>query len=718
MIRTLQVVDWGLAAPFPVAIHERISILAGFNGSGKSSAMDALKALLGVNRFGQNRTAASYIHDGRDVTAPASEAFVLACCTEPDRAGQLSFSDDRGDFTLLLWVTRSRRAFMALPGHLLLGMDGRSLAEDLDALKERYPRRGWYSPEDYQRRVLDPLGATRAVQRILSIPQGQAQRLLDARPDQLLSNLLSIMGALEPLNELEARRGDYQHASQERDRAHRALLEEQVRTANAERELAADNRLHAAQQALDCVLARARGAARQAAADADQAAQEAAGQISGLLDRQSELAAELAAAQERDRQRAQAPGVIADARRAAEQLSAGGADAQIPLDVLSDADLSAEQLAVLHDELLCAVVVPDVAWAQALAVADEFEQVTFACAPDALTLCREALQGAGDLEGRGGHVLAGGRILRPRRPQLLASSGDEPDTDTLREQAWDCERSLRDLRRQAEQAQTQAEQARRVAGRFGDGDIHDAAADQLPGLTAEADRLQADCDALVKAERRRAERQRQLDRQRERLAEAEQFLSGQDGALETARAALGEARDVYRRQVRQLIADLDTHFRSLCADAGMRGELELTEDPLAEAGGRLNVRVAETLDGTLRAYADADLSGGWRAKTAVLVLLAALCAAGGQHALGVVLLDEHAAAMDEARIDEVGWVMQGLARERGLQMVLTMPTRRASEAVSWADLQIAYLKIEAGQQYAPLPHLIEADEHATRPPVV
>jgi energy-coupling factor transporter ATP-binding protein EcfA2 len=155
----------------------------------------------------------------------------------------------------------------------------------------------------------------------------------------------------------------------------------------------------------------------------------------------------------------------------------------------------------------------------------------------------------------------------------------------------------------------------------------------------------------------------------------------------------------------------------MCRDAGMRGELELIADPLAEAGGRLNVRVAESPQAPLRAYAESDLSGGWRARTAVLVLLAAMCAAGGQNTLPIVALDEHAAAMDEAAIEDIGTVMQGISRTRGLQIVVTMPTKRTNEATHWCDLQVGFLKAAPDQAYAPLPHLLEAAEDAAHPSV-
>jgi len=717
VIRSIQAVDWGLLPPLPVALHPRVSVLAGQNGSGKSSAMDGLKALLGVNRFGQNRTAASYIHDGRDLVAPAQEAFLLACCH--GQPGQLRFADDTGNFTLAMWVTRSRRLFLALPGHLILGdpQTGEGVADDLARLKERYPRKSWYSPDDYQRRVLDPLGATRAVQRILSIPQGQAQRLLDARPDQLLANLLGLMGALEPLQELDARRGEYQEAQQERDRAHRALLEEQVRAANAERELADDARLTAAQAGLDAVQARGRGAIAAALAQLDDEAEQAeqetrlrAEKRAGLIERQRQLEEQTSAA-------AAAPQEYGIARDAAAQLEAEGVNATVMLENLAEQNAAPEQVSAMR-EWLCAVMIPVAQWDQARAACERFPQVTFIRADDPARWwqAQTGALGAAELVGDT-HVQIGEDRLRPTVQLRLPVVAVEPDAvDTVRRSLWELDREDKDHTRQQESRDRRRGELLRHRETLGEGETVDADAEQLPGLLAERSRLIGERDALARAEKRRVERLRQLHIQRERLAEAEQFMRGQEGALETAKAALSEARRVYQRQVQTLIATLDKYFRQLCEDAHMRGELSLTPDPLAEAGGRLNVKVAESPNAPLRAYSDADLSGGWRSRTAVLVLLAALCAAGGEQTLSVVLLDEHAAQLDESAIDDLGWVMQTLSRNRRLQLVLTMPTKRTNEATSWADLQVAFLKAAPDQAYAPLPHLLEASDEATVPP--
>lgn len=717
MIRTLQAIDWGVLPPYPIALHRRVTAFVGNNGSGKSSAMDAIKAVLGATRFGQNRSASAYLNNGGGVHPPATDSFVFLCCEMPPARG-LRFADEQGRFTLALWVTRTRRAFLALPGHLLLGIK-RDLAVDLRELQERYPRRQWLRPEDYQAKVLDPLGATGALQRLMEIPQGETQRLLDARPDRLLRNLLGWMGALEPLEALDQRRLEAEAAQTERDRAERDVLREERNLAQAQRDLADDGRLAATQAHLEGLLARLRGAAAALEAALDAEREEAERQRQQALSALPEAEQALERAQQAQRAAAAAPDDWRLASEAATALAEVGARCEVVASVLRPDQATPQQVSALR-HLMCAVIVADADWHLVPEVLEAHPQVLFLRGSDDPELvgswwATQAPQGP--LREVAGHVAVGEQAFVPR---LDVSLPLDPSADDLvaqaRSQVWACQRQVEEadrVLRSLESRRGQVEHALQVAG---DGEVAEAEADELPGLLAEQRRVRNELVELAARDARQAERRRQLARQEARLAEAREFLSGQAGALEAAQQALRDARALYGEHVRRLVGGLDTHFRDLCEAASMRGELELAEDPLAEAGGRLVIRVADSPQGQLRNYhGEADLSGGWRAKTAVIMLMAAISAAGGDHALPVICLDEHSAALDEERVNELGWVFQQIARTRGLQFVCAMPTKKNAERISWTDAQIGFLKAAPGQLYAPLPHILEASDEATRP---
>ncbi len=704
MIRSIQAIDWASLQPFPLAIHPGVTVLTGQNGSGKSSALDAIKAVLGAQRFGQGRTAAAYINSGRGVRPAAKEAFVLACCAGDGRP--LPFADGRGEFTLVLRATRSRRLHLALPGHVMLGVSGASLAEDLQTFVSAHPRRQWMDPRAYQDKVLAPLGASAAARRLLEIPQGEAQRLLDGRPGRLLRDLLGLMGALEPLEALDARRGEYQEARAERDRAHRALLEEQLALERMSQPGSAHARLAEARDRLAEAEALARGsahAAAEAAGDAGQAAKAACERAAGRL---AEAQAKLEAA--RDARDAAAPAARLDrmAAAAAQALRDAGLDAEAPgLDAEAPWHAAAAGLAG-------AVAVAPGSWKQAQDAAAAHPGVTFIRAPRGPGPGRrllDALLPAGvKLNRAGTHALSpAAGTLRPVAP---AGAGDAGDTAAEAQAAADGARQdAAAARAQMAAAQAAAEAARDALEELGDGESLPAQAEELAGLLAARRRAQAQAAAAQAAAARAKGHEARLQRQARRLADAEELLAGQDGALEQAAEALAGAREFYAGQLRGLISGLDARFRDLCQAAGMRGELELVDDQLAEAGGRLNVRVAETPGGPLRSYhEEADLSGGWRAKTSVLILLAALAAAGGGRSLPVACLDEHSAQLDEDRAAEIGWVFHKLSREAGLQVICAMPSKRATERSEWTDSQVAFLKAGPQDAYAPLPHILEA----------
>lgn len=715
MLRTLQAIDWGLMPPYPLGVHPRVTIFTGPNGSGKSSAMDALKAVLGAQRFGQNRSCASYLNNGRGAHPPARDAFVLLCCELPGRA-DLPFRDEHGRFTLCLWVNRARRRALAVPGHIVLGVDGGSLADDLQAFLDAHPRQNWLSPEDYARRVLDPLGATRAVRRLLEIPQGEAQKLLDAgRSDRLLHDLLELMGALEPLQELARRRVQYREAQEARQAARQAHTEEELRLTQAQLRLAADARLPAAQEALAGVEARLRGAARDALDSVERDRARLAERDGELADELERAHAELAQARRQAQALRSAPDAWPAAQRAVEALRAAGVDAQLLLAGLDGRSASAEQLSALAHEL-CSVIVPAASWPQLGDLLDAHPQVRFVRGDDVAQAWQQ-LTGAAQVTASGvTHVQIDARVWAPRVTVQLPFAPDAPQrARELEARVWQVERTQADLARESGALSERHARAAEALERVGDGERQRAQADELAGLLAERRRAQAHVAELEAAEQRRADRQRRLQAAEERVQQAKAFLDVQEGALEEAKEALGAARRAYMEQVRRFVGELDEHFRSLCDDAHMAGALELREDAMAEAGGRLEVRVSETRTGQLRAFGDADLSGGWKAKTSVLLLMAAICAAGGRHALPVCLLDEHSAQMDEDRIREVGWVFQTLARQRGMQFVCAMPSKRSTEAAEWTDSQVGFLKAADAERYAPLPHVIEAADSATRP---
>jgi recombinational DNA repair ATPase RecF len=104
--------------------------------------------------------------------------------------------------------------------------------------------------------------------------------------------------------------------------------------------------------------------------------------------------------------------------------------------------------------------------------------------------------------------------------------------------------------------------------------------------------------------------------------------------------------------------------------------------------------------------AQASLSGGWRTTVVILCVLAALQA---QSATPLLLLDEVGASLDEERLAALGRAFARLAERRGLQTILSLPSRTQVEAVAeFSGQQVGFLRPFADEPLAPPPHVVAA----------
>ena len=115
-LQGLQTIGWSHLAPGPLPLADGVTVFAGGNGSGKTSALGALGALLGARRFGGGRSPTLYIHRDHNGAA-AREAWVLAQARVSDSA-----TGAAAERTLVMQVTPNRRRFTLLDhrlqGHL------------------------------------------------------------------------------------------------------------------------------------------------------------------------------------------------------------------------------------------------------------------------------------------------------------------------------------------------------------------------------------------------------------------------------------------------------------------------------------------------------------------------------------------------------------------------------------------------------------------------
>jgi len=702
-LRSVQMVNWSHLPPTPIGLSPGVNAFLGANGSGKSSALDAIKAVLGAARFGQNRSAASYIH--RSPAGEAAEALVLLVVSG---ANAVCGSDLA---TLCLSVTRRNRRFLLLNEPLYLGLAGADVARDLQDLFARHPRGSWLSAERWLREVVGPLGVSPTVIRLLELPQGEAGRIISSRQQDLLPQLLSMLGFDDRVGVLREERARLQEARERQDQARREVLAERRRAAALEEAERAWQEWQARAGELAHARAGLRGALAHALGHAEPGAEE-----NGSRERLRVLDEELGAMPEisgRDRALAGAcalaervPGArvvarhLAPADPRAEAMISGVLGTRLIAIVCgsqSAFDRLVSAAAILDDPVPIAHVrrrdLPPPAGLRAQARASDplVDAYLHALGCDALED-----HGEGVTWDRSDHV----EWMPPGAP--FPNANDPHRRTDLEQERTELLAELRiaERDRATAVAQRAALEAERAA--VGDGEAREE--EDLPRWRAEADAAERALGRLPDADALAAQ-VRALAVARRRIADAEQILGEHDALVERLLGALDQAEDIWREEVAGLIAVLGARFAALAEAAGMEGEISADRDGSGE--WRIDLMVSEHPGRPRKSYfRDGDLSGGWKAKVGLILMLAALT--GGEGGFPIVLLDEHAAALDEDRIAEVGGVMRQLAARDGLQFCLGLPTRRAHERISWAAQQIGFLAPEAGAAHAPPPLLIAA----------
>lgn len=206
-IEQIQVVHWGPLLPDPVDLAtDGINVATGPNGSGKTTFLDAVKLMLGVDDLG--RRPAEYIFDGGgDPGLRAGRALVKATFANPERPGRSGrlFSDVgrgcelAGHVTAICEVSREGRRYVVLPGYIAWGGQGRTLEEDLRRVAD-VPSRDWMRPKLYSE-LMARAGVSRALLGVISLKQGETDRAIEGAPEMLLRRVLELTGKQSTLEE-------------------------------------------------------------------------------------------------------------------------------------------------------------------------------------------------------------------------------------------------------------------------------------------------------------------------------------------------------------------------------------------------------------------------------------------------------------------------------------------------------------------------------------
>lgn len=184
--KSIELMNWDYWPHFELPFDERIIMLAGPNGSGKTTFLDALRLLLGAKQLSTGRKLSKYLRSGDKV------AMIKGVVTNHLRHGKrpfrhLGYSTD--EVTLICLLENKggswEKKFTILPGNA-------------DPQQVQTAEK-WWGPEEYGKN-LHAAGLPRTLLKILALEQGETNKLCQKSPVELLRYLLEIQGDKQTLD--------------------------------------------------------------------------------------------------------------------------------------------------------------------------------------------------------------------------------------------------------------------------------------------------------------------------------------------------------------------------------------------------------------------------------------------------------------------------------------------------------------------------------------
>ena len=200
----LETVHWDFWRSFRLPLDASIVTISGPNGSGKTTLLDALRTLLALD-CSKKRDYKRYVRrNGEDFCwlrgvidnqrPPGSSRRPFGLPYQSDRITLACRIDKKGgDWTRKYWIA-----------------DGEVALKDLEQRGEEFGVR------DYQR-ILHGAGLSPAIARVLSLEQGQTDKLCELSPRELLDLVFQVFGDKDVLDRYQEARHHQEHTARELD---------------------------------------------------------------------------------------------------------------------------------------------------------------------------------------------------------------------------------------------------------------------------------------------------------------------------------------------------------------------------------------------------------------------------------------------------------------------------------------------------------------------
>lgn len=212
----LELVHWDYCQRVSLPLDASIITIAGPNGSGKTTLLDAMRTLLGL-KCSQPRDFKTYArHAGAQVAwlrAVVDNRPHTRQTSSRPFARQLLYSDQ---VTLACRIDRNGgdwvRRYMVVEGDA-----------SIEQLSERTDKELRTMGVEAWSRVLSDAGLSPAIAKVLSLEQGQTDRLCEYSPRELLRLVFDVFGDQEVLNHYDTAREHQQQLTREMQQAEKEL---------------------------------------------------------------------------------------------------------------------------------------------------------------------------------------------------------------------------------------------------------------------------------------------------------------------------------------------------------------------------------------------------------------------------------------------------------------------------------------------------------------
>lgn len=199
-IKTLELVHWDYWRRFSLPLDAQIITIVGPNGSGKTTLLDAMRTLFALRCSGK-RDFRRYVR-----RADRSFAWIRAVVANiPGSNGRRPFFPCLQDEVTL--ACRIRKAGGEWTRDYAI-VDGNLPIEELEKASE------WTGLRDYQTRLAWG-GLTPAIAKVLSLEQGDTDKLCEYSPKALLELVFDVFGDKEVLDNYDAAREEQKNAERE-----------------------------------------------------------------------------------------------------------------------------------------------------------------------------------------------------------------------------------------------------------------------------------------------------------------------------------------------------------------------------------------------------------------------------------------------------------------------------------------------------------------------